>query len=79
MILPEYALTDPLSCAHLSSLDKYRLQVSSKNMSAAAKKRHTYLTCWPMFVFNQYDLGDIVEKIRKYFRQLNIGKNLLSW
>ncbi|XP_026466824.1 protein cereblon-like [Ctenocephalides felis] len=72
MILPEYALTDPLSCAHLSSLDKYRLQVSSKNMSAAAKKRHTYLTCWPMFVFNQYDLGDIVEKIRKYFRQLNI-------
>uniref|UniRef100_A0A6M2DIZ9 Protein cereblon n=1 Tax=Xenopsylla cheopis TaxID=163159 RepID=A0A6M2DIZ9_XENCH len=74
MILPEYVLKDPLSCAHLSSLDKYRLHVSSQNRNLAmiAKRRDSYLTSWPMFVFNQYDLNDIVDKIRNHFRQLNI-------
>lgn len=79
MILPEYVLKDPLSCAHLSSLDKYRLHVSSQNRNLAmiAKRRDSYLTSWPMFVFNQYDLNDIVDKIRNHFRQLNIGKFIL--
>lgn len=65
-ILPEIVMEHPLK---VYCTNGTRHRHTAKN----AKKLNTFYSIWPRFVYDQYDITDILAKIKAYFAYMKIS------
>lgn len=68
-ILPEIILPDPLAMHISNNLMKFQHNLSqTQNMRAF----FSISSCWPKFVFDQYDITKVTEKVERYLAMLSL-------
>lgn len=72
-ILPEIVLPDPLITYSSSSLDRLRC---NKSLYDKLRYYQANLTAWPKFLYDQYDIVVVLEKIEKYLKTLNLETSM---